>query len=733
MFRKMNLTVALLAMLLVMATNTSSQTSGCNCANASLIGDTVGTRVVGWPLVNSTVNSGVELPNAGPTLGAPGPSPRWNIDFGSNTIRIDFVQQPATYGMGSYFTFSSLDPRLAGCPPAFISGITVTTNKPTAQFNVAGAATFGPNTVTIQIAPSSKNIDWQAGEFILVKLNFACDTKAQQCSDLNGATGHPGWMLASGPGISAPKIPVNVSPFPGWQNPPLPGSSWISVDANRGNLPGDYTYVFPFCVCNEGKHLLSLSFYADNGAKVFLNNTQIFATTGVNNFSGAPKTVSHSWASGPGQNILRIVVSNQGSVTGLNASFKITGANNCCQIPKSSLGSVLGRVVDPKNSPRSGVEVLVPGRAAVLTNSKGEFEIGDLEPTERLAVSFSAPGFMNTTKIFRVGESAGNGNTVVIWPRAAAVPLDAARGGRVSFPRGGGVTIAPNSLVYENGRTVRGKVMVSLTQLDVSDRAQLSAMAGDFKAQMADKSIRMLESFGVFELIVTDGEGQRLNLGRGNKANFDLPIRPVPGARLPRRTGLFSFDTAAGLWIEHGQVALTEPLVYSGTIDNFDGSLWNTDNPLEVTCITVKFIDVFGSNQGPIAGATVTATGVNYNAISTGTTNGDGLVCLLVKINSWITINAYDPLYPNSPPIGPLNVMSPNIISNGSDCGDPTLCPLVITVEQDARLLTPAPNKTITVQSLYPRTYNPKSQPKAAPVSWSSDRLVSHQQRRRTS
>jgi hypothetical protein len=181
MLRKVNLIVALLATLLVVATNASSQTGGCNCANASLVGDTVGTRFnLGPGPINKVVGSGIELPGAGPILGGAGPAPRWNIDFGSNTIRIDFLQQPATYGMGSYFTFSSLDPQLAGCPPAFISGITVTTNKPTVPFNVVAAATFGPHTVKIQIAPNSANIDWQPGEFILVKLNFACDTPATQ-------------------------------------------------------------------------------------------------------------------------------------------------------------------------------------------------------------------------------------------------------------------------------------------------------------------------------------------------------------------------------------------------------------------------------------------------------------------------------------------------------------------------------------------------------------------------
>jgi hypothetical protein len=186
MLRKMNLILALLAMLLVVTTNATSQTNGCNCANSSLVGDTVGTRWGGGPVANTTVNAGIELPNAGPILGAPGPAPRWSINYGSDTIRVDFLAQPATYGAGVSFVFSGLDPQTAGCPPAFISGITVTTNKPTTPFNVVSAATFGPHTVTIQIAPGNGSLDWQPGEFIVVKLDFACDTPPTQTAVFAG-------------------------------------------------------------------------------------------------------------------------------------------------------------------------------------------------------------------------------------------------------------------------------------------------------------------------------------------------------------------------------------------------------------------------------------------------------------------------------------------------------------------------------------------------------------------
>lgn len=151
-------------------------TVGC-CAAASLIGDTVTTQFAGGvhPIVSRLVSGAVELPAAGPTLGLAGSSPRFNIDFGANTIRIDFVNQPATYGPGSQFTFASLNPvPPAGCTGTpRINGIEVTTNRPASAF-VPGGATFGPNQVIVRIAGAT-NVDWLPGQFVLVRLTYACD------------------------------------------------------------------------------------------------------------------------------------------------------------------------------------------------------------------------------------------------------------------------------------------------------------------------------------------------------------------------------------------------------------------------------------------------------------------------------------------------------------------------------------------------------------------------------
>ena len=158
--------------------------------------------------------------------------------------------------------------------------------------------------------------------------------QTQECLNLQSGTGQPGWMLVSGPGVTGPRVPVNVTPYSGWAGP-IAGSSWVSVDANRGDTPGYYTYEYTFCVCREKpKAALDLSFYADNGATVYLNSTQIFATSGNHNFSGPPPRVVVPTYTGPalflGTNTLRIVVWNESIVTGLDAVLKVTGARGGC-------------------------------------------------------------------------------------------------------------------------------------------------------------------------------------------------------------------------------------------------------------------------------------------------------------------------------------------------------------------------------------------------------------------
>ena len=165
-----------------------------------------------------------------------------------------------------------------------------------------------------------------------------CATAAGTMPVLQSATGQAGWELVSGPGVTKAKPAVVVTSPSGVSNGgwgSVPGASWVSEDAQAGtdlpNPAGNYTYEFSFCVCQLQGATLALSFLADNGATVYLNGQAsaniIYSTTGIKNFTGAPRTYS---ASGKGlvsgTNTLIIVVNNTSAATGLAALLKVIGA-----------------------------------------------------------------------------------------------------------------------------------------------------------------------------------------------------------------------------------------------------------------------------------------------------------------------------------------------------------------------------------------------------------------------
>jgi hypothetical protein len=164
-----------LALSVLPPTTAAAQPAACDCTKSTLMGDAVSVST-GGPTATATVNAGVEWPALGPLVGMAGSSPRFKVDVGANTIRIDTVQQPATYGGGMRLNFTSLNPAApGGCTNARIGGVVVATNKPGAGY-IASGITFTANSVSVPIAPTTGNIDWLPGEYIVVTLRYICDT-----------------------------------------------------------------------------------------------------------------------------------------------------------------------------------------------------------------------------------------------------------------------------------------------------------------------------------------------------------------------------------------------------------------------------------------------------------------------------------------------------------------------------------------------------------------------------
>jgi hypothetical protein len=97
------------------------------------------------------------------------------------------------------------------------------------------------------------------------------------------------------------------------------------------------------------------------------------------------------------------------------------------------------------------------------------------------------------------------------------------------------------------------------------------------------------------------------------------------------------------------------------------------------TCITIQVLSVFDSS--PVSNFTVIAESPQGNV--TGTTDANGLVCLIVKIDTVYTVWAYGSLWGSSwATPDPITVTSPSWGAGPDDCGT-SQCPLVGTVYVD--------------------------------------------------
>lgn len=410
-----------------------------------------------------------------------------------------------------------------------------------------------------------------------------------------------------------------------------------------------------------------------NGTGQFANSVASFVALGNN---AMPNDV------GKAVDGLTSTDTTMGNTIGQAQRLRVTVGFPCRRVaPPSGMvfGTITGRVIDRQKRPVRGTLVQVPGRMPITTNANGTFTFDSLASTDRLSISFSAPGFVDTTRVFPVRRGVLNATDTVLLRRAPAVVINATNGGRVTFAQGGGLTIPPSSLVDPVRNLLTGDVRVSLTYLDVSDPNQIRSAPGDFTAVMRDNSVRTLESFGIFEAYVEDLRGRRADLAPGKTAIINLPIPRRNLGNVPRTIGLFSFGTISGRWIEAGTLIRSDDgLTYNGTIDTLDVN-WNGDDPVDTTCIRVQVFEPHFPNppHGPPAvNSHVTATGVSYTGSSDGYTDSNGFVCLLVKRNSQVSLQAFSTQVSSYVSV-PIVITTPNIASGAADCGNLARCPLV--------------------------------------------------------
>ena len=315
--------------------------------------------------------------------------------------------------------------------------------------------------------------------------------------------------------------------------------------------------------------------------------------------------------------------------------------------PLPGQGVVSGRLVDPNGNPVGEGSIVIPGYGPVQANEQGYFIMPNIGASANAPVGVRAAGFANTVGITRVDGFRERFMEFVVLPREFSGYLSGSAGGALDGSMGAKVNIPANSVVDKGGNPLTGTLSVSLTPVGVADESELATVPGNFQARMLDSSSAVLESFGMMELFIDDGLGNAADIAPGEEIEIEIPVpqalRGTSAAReAPETVGLYSFDEAAGQWIEEGEMELNdEGTAYVGQTQSTGWK--NPDKPIynkPVSPPPVMTVNVIDRDAAPVVGAEVCVSGVDYYCRISKATGQDGAASTIVKANSQIRLFA---------------------------------------------------------------------------------------------
>ena len=177
------------------------------------------------------------------------------------------------------------------------------------------------------------------------------------------------------------------------------------------------------------------------------------------------------------------------------------------------------------------------------------------------------------------------------------------QGGIVSINNMASVSFAANAFLDEDGNDYNGSVYVYSAYLDPTDESLSKYMPGDLSAIQEDGTLALLQTFGMVNVEIEDGSGNKLNLNTEAELKMVIPDNLL--ASSPDNIPLWHFDTDRGIWMEEGsaQKAGNE---YVGMVSHF--SFWNCDTPFDYVFLEGQ-LDISGVAPNLFVRATWLANG----------------------------------------------------------------------------------------------------------------------------
>lgn len=265
----------------------------------------------------------------------------------------------------------------------------------------------------------------------------------------------------------------------------------------------------------------------------------------------------------------------------------------------ATLINVCGVVLDEAGLPIEGATVTEGfGSLSTITDEHGAFWLQGITGYTGLGlVRVSKAGYFPGSRSFLPAGSLNNVR-IKLLTRTLAGSVDGASGGEIQS-LGASVTFVGGGFV-RNGEPYTGAINVYMNRLDPESADFMDLMPGNMLALQVDQ-LRVLLSYGMVVVELTDPTGQSVELEQGTSAELRLSISPTQQSSAPSEIDLWSYLEDEGYW-RHEGVATRQGDEYVGQVSHF--SFWNYDIPADLIQLT-GIVQVDGA---PVSGAVVTVT-----------------------------------------------------------------------------------------------------------------------------
>ncbi len=243
-----------------------------------------------------------------------------------------------------------------------------------------------------------------------------------------------------------------------------------------------------------------------------------------------------------------------------------------------------GVVSDATGAPLSGATVTA-GSETTSTGYDGTFIINAAPiVSNRVIASVSKDGYFDVvkSKAFVAGSKYSIINTALQikdGSNDASTTFTSAAGGVLNIGSAS-VTIPGSGLkVDATGSAFTGTATIETFYL-APDNAKLAELmpGGDLAGVNSSDADVALISYGMLNVKLSDGSGNKLQIADGKTATVKIPVIASMQSGAPATMPLWTFDVAKGVWVEEGVATLDAGgQFYEGTVSHF--SWVNLDYP----------------------------------------------------------------------------------------------------------------------------------------------------------